>query len=98
MFMTRSELVVLLAQRFPQLIQKDAELAVAVIIESIHTALVQGNRVEIRGFGSFGLNYRPSRQARNPKTGAPVTVPAKWVPAFKAGEELRERVMVDYSM
>lgn len=98
MFMTRSELVVLLAQRFPQLIQKDAELAVAVIIESIHTALVQGNRVEIRGFGSFGLNYRPSRQARNPKTGAPVTVPAKWVPAFKAGKELRERVMVDYSM
>lgn len=94
MTMTRSELVVLLAQRFPQLIQKDAELAVAVIIESIHTTLVQGNRVEIRGFGSFGLNYRPSRQARNPKTGAPVTVPAKWVPTFKAGKELRERVMV----
>ncbi len=93
MTMTRSELVVLLAQRFPQLVQKDAELAVAVIIESIHTALVQGNRVEIRGFGSFGLNYRPSRQARNPKTGAPVRVPAKWVPAFKAGKELRERVM-----
>lgn len=93
MTMTRSELVLLLAQRFPQLVQKDAELAVAVIIESIHTALLQGNRVEIRGFGSFGMNYRPSRQARNPKTGAPVRVPAKWVPAFKAGKELRERVM-----
>lgn len=95
--MTRSELIALLAGRFPQLTQKDADLAVAVILEAIHSTLVQGSRVEIRGFGSFGLNYRPSRQARNPKTGQPVTVPAKWVPAFKAGKELRERVMATAS-
>lgn len=56
------------------------------------TALVTGGRVEIRGFGSFGLNYRPPRTARNPKTGTPVDVPGKWTPHFKAGKELRERV------
>ncbi|WP_265942121.1 integration host factor subunit beta [Dechloromonas sp. A34] len=92
--MTRSELILLLAERFPQLVQKDAEMAVAEILGAIHAALVNGDRVEIRGFGSFHLNYRSSRQARNPKTGEPVTVSAKWVPTFKAGKELRERVMV----
>jgi len=92
--MTRSELIVLLAERFPQLVQKDADMAVAEILGAIHAALVHGDRVEIRGFGSFGLNYHPPRQARNPKTGAPVAVPGKWVPSFKAGKELRERVMV----
>ena len=91
--MTRSELVFLLAERFPQLVQKDAELAVAEILGAIHATLVRGDRVEIRGFGSFGLNYRPSRRARNPKTGEPVAVPAKWVPFFKAGKDLREQVM-----
>ena len=69
-------------------------MAVAEILGAIHAALVHGDRVEIRGFGSFSLNYRPSRQARNPKTGEPVAVSAKWVPSFKAGKELRERVMV----
>ena len=92
--MTRSELIVLLAERFPQLVQKDAEMAVAEILGAIHAALVHGDRIEIRGFGSFNLNYRPSRLARNPKTGEPVAVSAKWVPSFKAGKELRERVMV----
>ena len=91
--MTRSELILLLAERFPQLLQKDAELAVAEILGAIHAAVVRGDRVEIRGFGSFSLNYRSSRQARNPKTGEPVAVSAKWVPSFKAGKELRERVM-----
>ena len=92
--MTRSELITLLTERFPQLVQKDAEMAVAEILGAIHAALVHGDRVEIRGFGSFSLNYRASRQARNPKTGEPVAVPGKWVPLFKAGKELRERVMV----
>ncbi|UCV17747.1 integration host factor subunit beta [Ferribacterium limneticum] len=91
--MTRSELIAQLAERFPQLLQKDAEMAATEILGAIHAALVHGDRVEIRGFGSFGLLYRPPRQARNPKTGAPVDVNGKWVPAFKAGKELRERVM-----
>ena len=81
--MTRSELILLLAERFPQLVQKDAEMAAAEILGAIHAALVNGDRVEIRGFGSFSLNYRSSRQARNPKTGEPVAVSAKWVPSFK---------------
>ena len=90
--MTRSELVVVLAHRFPQLMQKDAELAVAEILGAVGAALSRGGRVEIRGFGSFSLNYRPPRIGRNPKTGESVTVPAKRVPSFKAGKELRERV------
>ena len=92
--MTRSELITLLAERFPQLVQKDAEMAVAEILGAIQAALANGNRIEIRGFGSFNLNYRPPRQGRNPKTGEPVAVSAKWVPSFKAGKELRERIMV----
>jgi integration host factor subunit beta len=95
--MTRSELIAQLAERFPQLVQKDAEMAVTEILGAIHAALVPGDRVEIRGFGVFDLNHRTPRQARNPKTGEPVAVPAKWVPAFKAGKELRERVMATTS-
>lgn len=91
--MTRSELIALLAERFPQLVQKDAEMAVTEILGAIHAALVHGDRVEIRGFGSFGLHYRQPRQARNPKTGAPVAVKGKWTPTFKAGKEMRERVI-----
>lgn len=91
--MTRSELIIMLAERFPQLVQKDAEMAVAEILGAIQAALVHDDRVEIRGFGSFSLNYRPPRQGRNPKTGEPVAVSAKWVPSFKAGKQLRERVM-----
>ncbi len=90
--MTRSELIAALAQRFPQLVQKDAEMAVAEILGAIASALAAGNRVEIRGFGSFSLNYRPPRTGRNPKTGEKVAVPGKYVPYFKAGKELRERV------
>lgn len=92
--MTRSELITLLAERFPQLVQKDADMAVASILGAIQAALGHGDRVEIRGFGSFSVNYRHPRQARNPKTGEPVAVSAKWVPSFKAGKELRERVMM----
>ena len=91
--MTRSELTAALAHRFPQLVQKDAELAVGVLLAAISGTLVSGNRVEIRGFGSFGLNYRPPRTGRNPKTGEKVAVPGKYVPHFKAGKELRELVI-----
>lgn len=90
--MTRSELVAALAQRFPQLVQKDAELAVAEILGAVGSALSHGGRVEIRGFGSFSLNYRPPRIGRNPMTGESVSVPAKRVPHFKPGKELQQRV------
>jgi integration host factor subunit beta len=90
--MTRSDLIVKLAERFPQLLGKDAELAVKVILDSMSTTLTSGDRIEIRGFGSFALNYRPPRMGRNPKSGDKVQVPAKYVPHFKAGKELRERV------
>lgn len=90
--MTRSELILRLSERFPQLVQKDAELAVSEILGAIRDALVTGNRVEIRGFGSFGLKYRPSRVGRNPRTGESVVVPSKYVPHFKAGKELRMRI------
>lgn len=90
--MTRSDLIARLAELHPKLQQKDAESAAKVILDALSNALAKGERVEIRGFGSFGLNYKPPRQGRNPKTGAKVKVPAKYVPHFKAGKELRERV------
>ena len=90
--MTKSELIAQLAQRYPQLVAKDAEYAVKMILEAMTRALLGGNRIEIRGFGSFGLNYRPPRVGRNPKSGERVRVPEKYVPHFKAGKELRERV------
>lgn len=90
--MTRSELVALLSSRFPQLTAKDAEVAVKEIITAISETLVAGGRVEIRGFGVFSLSHRPPRTGRNPKTGEKVAVPAKSVPHFKAGKELRESV------
>ena len=90
--MTKSELIARLAQRYPQLVAKDAEYAVKMILDAMTHALLEGNRIEIRGFGSFGLNYRPPRVGRNPKSGEKVQVPEKYVPHFKAGKELRERV------
>jgi integration host factor subunit beta len=90
--MTKSELIAHLAARYPQLVAKDAEYAVKVILDALTLALVKGQRIEIRGFGSFGLNHRPARTGRNPKSGDKVTVPEKFVPHFKAGKELRERV------
>jgi integration host factor subunit beta len=89
---TKSELIARLAQRYPQLVAKDAEYAVKMILDAMTQALLAGNRIEIRGFGSFGLNYRPPRTGRNPKSGEKVQVPEKYVPHFKAGKELRERV------
>ena len=89
--MTKSELIARLAERFPQLVAKDADFAVKMILDAMSDALVRADRIEIRGFGSFALNYRPPRTGRNPKSGEKVSVPAKWVPHFKAGKELRER-------
>ena len=90
--MTKSELIVRLAMRFPQLVAKDADFAVKEILDAMTEALAQGDRIEIRGFGSFALNYRPPRMGRNPKSGEKVSVPEKYVPHFKAGKELREKV------
>ena len=90
--MTRSDLIAALASRFPNLMSKDAEISVKEILDAISNALVKGDRVEIRGFGSFGLNYRPARTGRNPKSGEKVMVAQKYVPHFKAGKEMRERV------
>ena len=90
--MTKSDLVARLAERFPQLGAKDADLAVKMILDTMSEVLARGDRIEIRGFGSFALNYRPPRMGRNPKSGDKVSIPEKWVPHFKAGKELRERV------
>lgn len=90
--MTRSDLISALSARFPLLVAKDAELAVKEILDALQQALIEGNRVEIRGFGSFALNYRPPRIGRNPKTGEKVSVQGRRVPHFKPGKELRERV------
>ena len=75
--MTKSELIARLAVRFPQLVAKDADFAVNEILDAMSSALAAGDRIEIRGFGSFSLNYRPPRLGRNPKSGEKVSVPEK---------------------
>ena len=90
--MTKSELIARLAGHYPQLVAKDAEFAVNAILEAMITSLVKGQRIEVRGFGTFKINYRPRRTGRNPKSGEKVPVPEKFVPHFKSGRELRERV------
>ncbi len=90
--MTRSELVEELAARFVQLTQRDAEFAVKAILDAMNDALVRGNRIEIRGFGSFSINYRAPRMGRNPRNGESVAIPEKRVPHFKPGKALREAV------
>jgi len=91
--MNRSDLMSRLADLYPQLQTRDTELVVKVMLDALSNTLSKGDRAEIRGFGSFGLNYRPPRQGRNPKTGDKVKVPAKYIPHFKAGKELKERVL-----
>jgi integration host factor subunit beta len=93
--MTRTELIQQLASSHPQFTAKDVDLIVRTIQDGMSRALARGGRVEIRGFGSFSLNHRPVRNGRNPKTGAAVLIPAKYVPHFKPGKELRERVISD---
>ncbi len=90
--MTKSELIDRLASHYPQLVYRDAEMAVKTLLETMGKSLESGERIEIRGFGSFGLNHRPARQGRNPKTGEKVEVAEKFVPHFKPGKELRDRV------
>jgi integration host factor subunit beta len=90
--MTKSELIEILAQKQLQLAYKDVELAVKTMIDHMGNTLANGERIEIRGFGSFSLHYRPPRVGRNPKTGDSVELAAKYVPHFKPGKEMRERV------
>ncbi len=90
--MTKSEIIESLASRQAQLAFKDVELAVKIILEHMINTLSIGERIEIRGFGCFALHYRKPRISRNPKSGEAVSVPAKFVPHFKSGTELRERV------
>lgn len=90
--MNRSDLTARIAAKFPTLRMGDANESVKVILDALSSSLTNGGRAEIRGFGSFQLNYRPPRNARNPKNGEPVMVPAKYVPHFRGGRELRERV------
>jgi integration host factor subunit beta len=90
--MTKSELILRLADRHRQLMLRDAEMVVRMVLEEMSETLAKGGRIEIRGFGSFGLNVRPARVGRNPKSGETVMVPPKVVPHFKPGKELRERV------
>ena len=92
--MLKSELVRALNEKLPELQVKDVELALNCILAQISDALVQGERIEIRGFGSFNLHHRPARIARNPKTGEAVNLPAKVVLHFKPGKEMRDRVDV----
>ena len=89
--MTKSELIDILAAEQPQLAYRDVELAVKELLERMAAALAAGDRIEVRGFGSLSLHYRPRRVGRNPKTGDAVEVPDKYVPHFKPGRELRER-------
>jgi integration host factor subunit beta len=90
--MTKSELIERLAGRQPHFMLKDVELAVKLVLDEVSDSLARQDRVEIRGFGSFSLHHRPERLGRNPKTGEAVRIPAKHVPHFKPGKEMRERV------
>lgn len=90
--MTKSELIERLIDRHPELSVKDVELAVKAMLDHMTEALSNGERIEIRGFGSFSLHYRAPRIGRNPKTGDSVTLTAKYVPHFKPGKDLREQV------
>lgn len=90
--MTKSELIERIAAVQSQLSAKDVELAVKMMLDNMAEALAEGERIEIRGFGSFSLHYRAPRLGRNPKTGEKVELAGKYVPHFKPGKELRERV------
>ncbi len=90
--MTKSELIEAIAHKQVHLAYKDVELSVKAMLEQMSRALSSGERIEIRGFGSFCLHFRPPRIGRNPKTGDAVALAGKYVPHFKPGKELRERV------
>jgi integration host factor subunit beta len=90
--MTKSELIEILARRQGHLKADDVDMAVKTLLEMMSNSLTEGDRIEIRGFGSFSLHFRPPRLGRNPKTGESVALPGKYVPHFKPGKELRDRV------
>lgn len=92
--MTKSELIERISAGQPQLSAKDVELAVKMILDHMTKTLAEGERIEIRGFGSFTLHFRGPRTGRNPKTGERVDLPGKYVPHFKPGKELRDRVNI----
>ena len=94
--MTKSELIEVIAREQSHLAYRDVELAVKCMIEQMSQALASGERIEIRGFGSFSLHVRPPRVGRNPKTGDSVELNGKYVPHFKPGKELRERVNLKF--
>ncbi|WP_354188681.1 integration host factor subunit beta [Bartonella silvatica] len=90
--MVKSELVQIIARQNPHLFQRDVENIVNAIFEEISTALANGNRVELRGFGAFSVKSRSARNGRNPRTGEAVAVEEKWIPFFKTGKDLRDRL------
>ena len=90
--MIKSELIIRLVEANPHLYQRDVERIVNTIFEEITNTLAEGNRVELRGFGAFSVKHRPKRIGRNPRTGETVNVPEKYVPYFKTGKDLRERL------
>lgn len=90
--LTKSELISRVFERHPSLSSRDADMAVNEVLRAMVSAMSHGVRVEIRGFGSFSLKYREAREGRNPRTGEPVMVPAKYVPHFRAGKEIRDQL------
>jgi integration host factor subunit beta len=90
--MTKSELIQRLAERNPHLYHRDVEILVSAIFDEIGAALARGDRVELRGFGAFSVKRRDARQGRNPRTGDSVSVDEKYVPFFKTGKQLRDRL------
>lgn len=93
--MIKSELIAKLVRDNPHLYQRDVERIVATVFDQITGALAEGKRVELRGFGAFSVKRRPARVGRNPRTGESVQVQEKFVPYFKTGKELRERLNRD---
>lgn len=90
--LVKSELVQIIARQNPHLFQRDVENIVNAIFEEISTALANGDRVELRGFGAFSVKSRSARNGRNPRTGETVAVEEKWIPFFKTGKDLRDRL------
>ena len=94
--MIKSELIQKIAEATPHLFQRDVERIVGTVFDEIIEAMAQGHRVELRGFGAFSVKKRDARQGRNPRTGDSVTVEEKYVPFFKTGKEMRERLNDGY--
>jgi integration host factor subunit beta len=90
--MTKSDLILRLAEKYPHLLQRDIERIVNTVFDEVSNALARGNRVELRGFGAFSIKRREARVGRNPRTGNTVSVAEKYVPFFKTGKQLRDRL------